>query len=148
MNQHSVEKTPAQSCRARNSSAPCRTGYGPLGYCPALYGRPAVYLPRCRWTGCQRTATAPNAKYCGPHAKEAKKAADRASYRRSRDSGKVVSASTGFITPGEAGGSVQVSEGGEASWARVAAKVIAVDNQGGPSGHRVRLASRTCEAGR
>jgi hypothetical protein len=51
---------------------------------------------RCKWPGCQREVSAPNAKYCGLHAAESKRRADRESYRRGRygqapDSGKVPS---------------------------------------------------------
>ncbi len=90
-------------------------GYGPMGYCPAIYGRPMVSLPRCRWTGCQRTATALNAKYCGPHAKESHRRSKAKSERRRRQTvDKVLSENISFIVLAKWGGSIQMQEGGEA----------------------------------
>jgi len=65
-----------------------------------------VGLPVCRWVGCRNETTARNAKYCAKHAAASKRRANRAAYRKGRDSGKVPAASTDFITPGEVGGLV------------------------------------------
>lgn len=69
-------------------------GYGPFGYCPALYGRrraeagaAVIQTRRCESPGCRKetAGVGPAAKYCAVHAEVSTRKAKREYQRKYRD---------------------------------------------------------------
>jgi hypothetical protein len=66
-------------------------GYGPMGFCPAVYGRAQTGQPghvrRCQRLGCRKEVAGggPAAKFCAEHAAASTKASKREYQRRRRE---------------------------------------------------------------
>lgn len=84
------------------SDRPYAPGCGPLGYCPALYGRgeamcrvSVAAAKQCQWPRCRKpvAGVGPAAKWCPEHAALSRKQAKRdyqRGYRNTRRDGRTV----------------------------------------------------------